>query len=176
MCVKKEWFALSPGERGLWLFSVAVVAMAGVLGGQTTAAGVLGPVIGVTALIYIARGAVLGQVLMVVFSLVYGYLSFYCRYYGEMVTYMGMTGPISAMTVVTWLRHPSQEENRVEAARLSPRLRWIMAVSAAGTTWAFYYILKYFHTAQLPLSTLSVTTSFLASYLMLFRSSMYAVA
>ena len=176
MCVKKEWFALSPGERGLWLISVAVVAMAGVLGGQTTAAGVLGPVIGVTALIYIARGAVLGQVLMVVFSLVYGYLSFYCRYYGEMVTYMGMTGPISAMTVVTWLRHPSQEENQVEAARLSPRLRWIMAVSAAGTTWAFYYILKYFHTAQLPLSTLSVTTSFLASYLMLFRSSMYAVA
>ena len=147
--MKKEWFALSPGERGLWLFSVAVVAMAGVLGGQTTAAGVLGPVIGVTALIYIARGAVLGQVLMVVFSLVYGYLSFCCRYYGEMVTYMGMTGPISAMTVVTWLRHPSQEENQVEAARLSPRLRWIMAVSAAGTTWAFYYILKYFHTAQL---------------------------
>ena len=55
MCVKKEWFALSPGERGLWLFSVAVVAIASVLGGQTTAAGVLGPVIGVTALIYIAR-------------------------------------------------------------------------------------------------------------------------
>ena len=51
-----------------------------------------------------------------------------------------------------------------------------MVVSAAVTTWAFYYILKYFHTAQLPLSTLSVTTSFLASYLMLFRSSMYAVA
>ena len=97
--MKKEWFALSPGERGLWLFSVAVVALAGVLGGQTTAAGVLGPVIGVTALIYIARGAVLGQVLMVVFSLVYGYLSFQCQYYGEMVTYMGMTGPISAMTV-----------------------------------------------------------------------------
>ena len=113
---------------------------------------------------------------MVVFSLVYGYLSFQCQYYGEMVTYMGMTGAISAMTVVTWLRHPSQEENQVEAARLSPRLRRIMVVSAAVTTWAFYYILKYFHTAQLPLSTLSVTTSFLASYLMLFRSSMYAVA
>ena len=57
--MKKEWFALSTSERGLWLFSVAVAAMAGVLGGQTTAAGVLGPVIGVTALIYIARGAVL---------------------------------------------------------------------------------------------------------------------
>ena len=112
MCVKKEWFALSPGERGLWLFSVAVVALAGVLGGQTTAAGVLGPVIGVTALIYIARGAVLGQVLMVVFSLVYGYLSFQCQYYGEMVTYMGMTGPISAMTVVTWLRHPARRRTR----------------------------------------------------------------
>ena len=74
--MKKEWFALSPGERGLWLFSVAVVAIASVLGGQTTAAGVLGPVIGVTALIYIARGAVLGQVLMVVFSLVYGICPF----------------------------------------------------------------------------------------------------
>ena len=82
MCLKKEWFALSPGERVLWLVSMAVVALASVLGGQTTAAGVLGPVIGVTALIYIARGAVLGQVLMVVFSLVYGYLSFQCQYYG----------------------------------------------------------------------------------------------
>ena len=43
-------------------------------------------------------------------------------------------------------------------------------------TVAFYFILKTLGTANLAVSTLSVATSFLASSLMLLRSSYYAVA
>ena len=55
--------------------------------------------IGVTALIFVAKGDVLGQVLTVVFSLFYGIVSFKFRYYGEMITYLGMTAPICRVKI-----------------------------------------------------------------------------
>ena len=49
---------------------------------------------------------------------------------------------------------------------------WIFSVVI---TVAFYFILKFFDTPNLIFSTLSVATSFLASYLTYFRSPFYAV-
>ncbi len=43
-------------------------------------------------------------------------------------------------------------------------------------TWVFYYILVYFNTTNVVFSTISVTTSFLASALMMLRDSYYALA
>jgi len=42
-------------------------------------------------------------------------------------------------------------------------------------TFIFYYILAYFNTANLILSTISVTTSFIAVYLTFRRSAFYAI-
>ena len=50
---------------------------------------------------------------------------------------------------------------------------WILA---AVVTVVFYYILTYFHTANIIPSTLSVTTSFVAVYLTFRRSPYFAVA
>ena len=49
-------------------------------------------------------------------------------------------------------------------------------VLAAVVTVAFYFILRFFHTANLLPSTLSVTTSFVAVYLTFRRSPYYALA
>ena len=50
---------------------------------------------------------------------------------------------------------------------------WLLTVVV---TIVFYWILDYFHTANLFPSSLSVTTSFLAAYLTFRRSPYYAVA
>lgn len=50
---------------------------------------------------------------------------------------------------------------------------WILT---AAVTFVFYFILKYFNTANIVPSTVSVTTSFLAVYLTFRRSPYYAVA
>ena len=68
--------------------------------------------IGVTALIFVAKGDVTGQVLTVVFSVLYSVISFEFTYYGEMITYMFMTAPIAAMSVYTWIRHPEEKGKR----------------------------------------------------------------
>ena len=69
--------------------------------------------IGVTALIFIAKGDVLGQILTVVFSILYAAVSLKMKYYGEMITYLFMTTPMAIMAVISWIKNP-YKKNRAE--------------------------------------------------------------
>lgn len=51
-----------------------------------------------------------------------------------------------------------------------------MWAAAAAVTALFYFILDYFETANIVLSTVSVTTSFIAVYLTFRRSPFFALA
>ncbi len=166
---KREWF--------LYLTSLAVVLASNFVSGTPDPVNLLGTAIGVTALIFIARGDVWGQALSVVFGILYSITSLRYHYYGEMITYLCMTAPIALMSVFTWLKNPYKDgEHEVKISRLTKRQTVLMIVLTAAVTFAFYFILKAFNTANLIVSTASIATSFLASYLMLFRNSYYAVA
>ena len=73
--------------------------------------------LGVTSLIFISKGYVFGQVLTVFFALLYGVVSYFCRYYGEMITFMGMSGPVAVCSIVSWLRHPYAGTKEVQVSR-----------------------------------------------------------
>lgn len=108
---------------------------------------------------------------MVIFSLLYDIISYSFAYYGEMLTYVGMTMPMALYSMIAWLKNP-YNGNRSEVAvnHISKKEQAVMRVVAAAVTVLFYFILKYFNTANLPLSTVSVTMSFLAVYLTARRS------
>ena len=69
--------------------------------------------LGVTSLIFCAKGNPVGQLLMVIFSLLYALISYSFAYYGEMLTYLGMTAPMALVALVSWLRNP-YKGNRAE--------------------------------------------------------------
>ena len=50
---------------------------------------------------------------MIIFSILYGIISFTFDYYGEMITYLGMTMPMSVFALISWLRNP-YNGNRAE--------------------------------------------------------------
>jgi nicotinamide mononucleotide transporter PnuC len=122
--------------------------------------------VGVTALIFYAKGNPVGQALMVVFCLLYAWISYSFRYYGELLTYMGMTFPMAVLSLIQWLRHPyAGKKDEVEMDRLRPgEWRWIAAFAVAVTA-VFFFLLLALGTANLIPGTVSVTTSFVASYL-----------
>ena len=102
---------------------------------------------------------------MILFSLCYGVISYSFSYYGEMATYLGMTMPMAAVSLITWLRHPfGEDHSQVQVNRLKKRELPLMCVLTALVTVLFYFILRSLHTANLFPSTLSVTTSFAAVY------------
>lgn len=133
--------------------------------------------LGILSLLLNAKGNPIGQCLMILFSLLYGIISYQFSYYGEMITYLGMTAPMALFALISWLRHPYQgNRGEVTVSRLEKRELCVMVFLTGLVTLVFYFILKHFHTANLLPSTLSVTTSFLAVYLTFRRSPYYALA
>ena len=167
---------LTPFERGLWCTSVAVIILSAVLMGGADLFSVIASLIGVTALIFVAKGYVIGQILTVVFAVFYGVISFGQQYYGEMITYLGMSSPMAIAAAIAWLKNPFRDTKEVAVRPMTKKTVGWLAVSTVLVTAAFYFILGAMGNASLAVSTLSVTTSFLASALTYFRSPYYALA
>lgn len=166
---KKEWL--------LWSVSEIVVIISNILTGDIDLVNLFATVIGVTALIFIAKGDVLGQILILIFSVLYAITACRFHYWGEMITYLFMSAPSAVAAIVSWLRNPYEKgKNVVKIHKLKPWETVLMCVLTLFMTVAFYFILKYFKTPNLLVSTLSVLTSFTASFLLFFRNSYYALA
>ena len=171
---KKHYF--SAFELALWLGSLALICVAFVLWDRVNFLTLCASLIGVTSLIFCAKGNPVGQALIIVFAVLYGVISWMQAYYGEVITYVGMSAPMAVYALVAWLKNP-YKGNRAEVKInvLRGREYLLMFLLAAAVTVAFYFILQAFHTANLIPSTVSVTTSFIAVYLTARRSPFYAL-
>ncbi|MBR2021283.1 MAG: hypothetical protein IJ939_02500 [Clostridia bacterium] len=85
MNIQNPFKLLNKFEMCLWLTSLFVVLLSYVLSGFEGTANTLCSLIGVTALIFVAKGHVLGMVLCIVFAAFYGLISLHFRYYGELI-------------------------------------------------------------------------------------------
>lgn len=164
-------------ELTLWLISIVFIFISFLIFDRENYLTLIASLIGVTSLIFNAKGNPVGQFLMVIFSILYGIISFSFAYYGEMITYLGMSAPMAIFAFITWMKNPyDKSKAEVKVNRLKRKEIIFMFVLTAMITFIFYFILKAFHTANLMFSTLSVTTSFIAVYLTFRRSPYFAIA
>lgn len=171
----KDYF--TKNERILWGCSVLLIIVSFCLFDRTNYMTLYASLIGVTSLIFNAKGNPFGQFLMVIFSLLYGIISYTFAYYGEMITYLGMTMPMAIFALISWLRNPYKgNKAEVKVNDISKRENMCMWMGTFVVTILFYFILEYFNTANIIPSTISVTTSFLAVYLTFRRSPYFALA
>lgn len=164
-------------EKILWLSSVTIILTSFLIFSRSDYLTLAASLIGATSLIFSAKAHPAGQVLMIVFSVLYGIISYRFRYYGEMITYLGMTGPMALFALISWIRHPFEKgKAQVAVNRIKRREICFMFIITLIVTGLFYFILKYFDTANLIPSTLSVATSFIAVYLTFRRDPYFALA
>lgn len=169
--------SFSRGEIMLWGISVGTVLLFFLIFDRESGLTLAASLVGVTSLIFSAKGSPAGQLLMIIFSLLYGIISFSFSYYGEMLTYLGMTMPMSVFALASWLRNPYDGAgSEVRVNSISKRETLLMCLIAAIVTGGFYFVLEWFGTANLIPSTISVTTSFVAVYLTFRRSPFFAAA
>ncbi len=167
---------LTRGEYCLWGASVGFILLAFILFDRNHYLILCASVTGATSLIFNAKGNPFGQVLMIVFSLLYAVISYSFAYYGEMITYLGMTAPMSLVALIAWLKNPYQGKRSEVAVNTLTKneLTWMLLASIL-ITLLFYFILAACRTTNLLLSTISVTTSFIAVYLTFRRSPYFAL-
>ena len=175
--MKKLFTCFSKMELILWSVSVFFIVVSFCIFDRESYLTLVASLIGVTSLIFNAKGNPVGQALMLGFSLLYGIISYTFAYYGEMITYLGMTMPMAVFALIAWLKNP-YKENKSEVkvnsiGKVEQLLMWLLSLIV---TAVFYFVLKYFNTANIIPSTISITTSFIAAYLTFRRCPAFALA
>lgn len=175
MLKKNTYF--TKGETALWTSSVILIIASFFAFDRENYLTLSASLTGVTSLILCAKGNPAGQLLIVIFSVMYGIISFSFAYYGEMITYLGMTAPMALLSLVSWLKNPfSKDSPEVRINRLGKSEVIFAVLLTAAVTLPFFFILRTFNTANLLPSVMSVSTSFFAVYLTFRRSAYYALA
>lgn len=175
--MKKKYFNLTKTDITLWSISAALIIVAFFIFGKDSYLTLTASLIGITSLIFNAKGNPIGPLLSVVFSVMYGIISYTFSYYGEMATYLGMTAPMSVFSLISWLKNPFDGNcAEVKVKRISKRECVFMILLTTAVTVSFYFVLSALNTANLVPSVISVATSFLAVYLTFRRSPYFAAA
>ncbi|MBR2715072.1 MAG: nicotinamide mononucleotide transporter [Ruminococcus sp.] len=175
MRVENPFKKLNTFEWILWGVSMLTIIVSAFLGRENSILETLTSLLGVTALIFVAKGLIIGQMMTVLFSILYGIVSMTFHYYGEMITYLFMSAPIALVATIEWIRHPYKNTDVVEVSRVTKKQVAIMCVLGVLVTAIFYFILKALCTPNLMFSTISITTSFMAAYLTFLRSPYYGI-
>ena len=175
--MKKIHKYFSKKELILYFSSILIVIIFFTIFDRKNYLTLIASIIGTTSLIFSAKGNPIGPILMIFFSLLYGYISLSFAYYGEMLTYLGMSAPMSILALISWLKNPYKgNKSQVKVDKLRKNEIWLITLLSFIVTVIFYFILKAFNTTNLLPSTLSVTTSFIAVYLTYRRSPFFALA
>ena len=170
----KKYFTRA--ELILWFCSVTLIALSFLIFDRGSYLTLAASLIGVSAILVNAKGNPIGQLLIVIFSIMYGVISYSFAYYGEMITYLGMTMPMAILALISWLKNPFEgKRSEVKVNRLGGAEYVIMTVLTVFVTAVFYFILSRLGTANIIPSTLSVATSFAAVYLTFRRSPLFSL-
>ena len=175
--MKKALRYFSPFEWGLIALSYAAILITFFLFDKENYLNLASTLVGIAALIFSAKGNPMGPLLMIIFAICYGVISYPLAYYGEMITYLGMSLPMSVWAFVAWFRNPyGKGHATVKVSGIRGR-EWLrLGALTLAVTAIFYFILGALDTSNLIPSTLSISTSFAASYLTARRSPYFALA
>ena len=176
MNIKLSLKSFSKFEISLWCASVFAVTLSFILTDEKNWLTLVSSLVGVSALIFVAKGLVFGQILTLTFAIAYGIVSIKLRYFSEVITYLGMSAPAAFFSLISWLKHPYKSSEVVSVSGMTKKKFAAALAITLVVTVAFYFILKAINTSELIVSTVSIATSCLASVFSFLRSPYYALA
>lgn len=139
--MKRMLAYFSKTELILWSLSVIFIILSFCIFDRENFLTLAASLIGVTSLIFNAKGNPAGQLLMIVFSLLYGIISYGFAYYGEMITYLGMTMPMAAFALIAWLKNPyngNRAEVRVNSiGKREQAFMWLLTLAVTVFSSSF---------------------------------------
>ena len=167
----------TPLERLLFIASEAIVIFAYLIWDGQNYVNLACSLIGVISVMFCIKGHPFGALLGVLFAIIYSITSYKFGYYGEFFTYTFMSLPMCIISFISWIRNPYKKgKPQVKVGEVYAKDFILLIILATVVTTAFYFILRHFNTTNLIISTISVTTSFSAVYLMYKRSPFYSLA
>ena len=163
-------------EIALWLFSIISIIACFMIFDSSSYFTMISSIIGVTSIILCSKGNYYGEILMVIFSILYCIISYFFRYFSEIITYAFMTLPMSVLTYYSWSKNQFKEgKNEVKlVGSISKKDTVLLIILTVIVTFSLHILLKIFNTRNLIVSTISLPTSFVAVFLSYKRNYYFA--
>lgn len=161
----------------IFLFcSLLVVSLCFAFGSDKNVFSFIVSLVGVVSVLTVAKGLVVAPFINIVYNILYAIISITQKYYGEAIIYIGLMIPICVLSIVSWLKNKNKDNSDVvDINKIKGKEYLYLAVATVFATIGFYFLLKVLNTNELIISTISLVTSLVASYLMLRRCSYYAL-
>ena len=130
----------------------------------------LNSLFGILTLFFVAKGKILGIIIGIIQCVMYIVICFYNRLYGEVIISCLISIPIMIAILVSWIRNLGVRDKIVKVNKSISPLEWVVStLSVALISFALYFLLEYFNTANLIISTLSIFFGVMSDYLMVRR-------
>lgn len=173
--MKKTFGSLGCVDITVWSISVLLIIISYFISPESGIMNSITSLLGVTAIIFVAKGQVLGQVLLASFAVLYGIVSFFQSYFGETAICMFLSLPLAAFAIITWYKNPYDKSGVVSIRALRGRDMLILLPLTAAVSTVMYFVLSFLGTANIIWSTFSIATSFFAAGLTVLRSPYFAL-
>lgn len=166
----REWILLLLSYMAI----VASFCVAPIFQADRSIFSVLTSMIGILGVILISKGDVVSHYVYIVFSIFYSLMSIATHYYGEAIIYLCVMIPLHISSIVSWKKNLSDTPREVVVQQTNWKKSALIAISFALLSIPFYFLLQHLSTDNVVISTLSLTTSCFAGYLMFKRSRFFS--
>ncbi len=163
-------------EWAMWSVAVVIITVGFAVTNERSVLSYLSSLAGITCIIVNAKGNVIGQFVSIAFGALYGGYAYTQRFYGEMIIYFALMIPIHIISIYTWIKN--NYNGKAREVKVNTLKKWEYAVTFVGSaavTAAFYFLLRALNTDNLIVSTISLTTSITAAYLMFRRCEYFSI-
>ena len=134
---------------------------------------ILSSTFGVVGVLFLTKVNVVGIFVGIVQIVFYSIISYLNGFYGEMVNNLCVTLPLYIANLITWLKNLYSKNGQV---KINSSISWKEVVAAIGVvvilSVGMFFVLDYFNTTMVFVSTLSFTFNTLAIYFLARRSSL----
>lgn len=128
------------------------------------------PFIGFFSALNQAKGHVIGQIVGILLAILYSIMSYNNKYYGEVIIYLLVILPLYISGTYTWLKNRNKKSEKVKQNTLKKKEWYILLIVNLILFIGLYFLLKYFNTNNLLVSTISMNINLTATYLLVRRS------
>ncbi len=158
------------------IVSYIVLTLCFVLGTEKNTFSFIVSLVGVSSVMLVAKGLTIAPIVSIIYNILYATLSVTQKYYGETIIYTVIMIPLSIITLVSWVKNKNGGKGeQVQVNKISKKEYLILSLVIVVVTIGFYFLLKALHTNELIVSTISLVAPVISAYLMLRRSSYYAI-
>lgn len=131
----------------------------------------LNALLGITTSFLLSKALAFGNIVGLIQIAFYIYISFQNRYYGEIISCALTSIPICIATFITWVKNKDNGQVKINN-KFGYKELILTIVIVFCLSFGFYYMLKAFNTANLIISTISLSLGCFKGYLQIRRSEL----